>query len=81
MQNQSTSKVTFQTLKEPNEIPNLRVSGIRELYRKSQKKKRIDDITEFSALSDNGEVMNEIFTGKLIQRIKQLAAEKFAFSI
>lgn len=36
---------------------------------------------ENSGLSDNGEVMKEIFIGMLIQRVKQLAAGTLVFSI
>lgn len=61
------------------DITSLRVSSIFDLSNKV--KAIINYVTEFCAFDDNGVVMRDIFSGMLIQRIKQLASGTFAYAI
>lgn len=61
------------------EISILKVNSIAELSKRLNE--IVDDITEYSALSENGDTMRKIFSGMLIQRIKQLASGAFAYTV
>lgn len=61
------------------EISSLRVSSIKDLENKLRI--LVNDITEFAAFNENGVVMVEIFSGMLLQRIKELVSGSLAYAI
>lgn len=61
------------------EIGSLRVSSIKELVDKVRK--LVEDITEYAAFDDNGTVSIDIFSGMLVQKLKELASGSLAYAI
>lgn len=61
------------------EISQIQVRNIKDLD--TYVTKLVEDITEFAAFDINGAVMTEIFSGMLVQRIKEISSGTLAYTI